>query len=153
MVRVTGLVVMALVLAAPVGRAASDLMTELVEPYLLIQSALVNDNLEPVEVHAKQVEVGARSLGDAGQAMEVAARKLAAADSLDAARAAFAELSDALIAYADDTDMAIADHMVAYCPMAQHSWVQTGTAVANPFYGAAMRTCGEIQRGIGAPKQ
>jgi hypothetical protein len=144
--RAVGLVVLVLAVATT-GRAdASDLMTDVVEPYLQVQTALVNDDLAPVRDGATRVARGARNLGAPGKAIADAATALAKAESLEGARVAFATLSDTLIAYADEVDIAIGDHVVAYCPMADASWVQKGNDVANPYYGAAMRTCGEVKR-------
>lgn len=141
-----GLFVLSLAVATT-GRAdASDLMTDVVEPYLEVQTALVNDDFAPVREGATRVAEGARALGLPGKAIADAATALARADSLESARGEFATLSAALIAYADDLNVALADHVVAYCPMADASWVQKGKDVANPYYGAAMRTCGEVKR-------
>jgi hypothetical protein len=31
---------------------------------------------------------------------------------------------------------------VAFCPMAQHYWLQRGEHIENPYYGKAMPDCG-----------
>jgi hypothetical protein len=78
--------------------------------------------------------------------MAAAAAKAAAARTLDAARAAFGDLSSALIAYADGTKQPVDGKIVAFCPMANKSWVQTDGTIANPYYGKAMATCGSRTR-------
>ena len=35
--------------------------------------------------------------------------------------------------------------VVAYCSMARHSWLQATGPISNPYFGATMRTCGEIR--------
>jgi hypothetical protein len=39
---------------------------------------------------------------------------------------------------------------VVYCSMAPGSWLQRGTTIANPYYGAGMLRCGEIVAGPGS---
>ena len=118
----------------------------MVGPYLAIQSALVNDELEPVSAAAKSLQKSAAALGADGEALAAAAAKAADATSLEAARAAFGDLSTALIAYADNTKQPIEGKIVAFCPMVNKSWVQADGAIANPYYGKAMRTCGNSTR-------
>jgi RND family efflux transporter MFP subunit len=40
---------------------------------------------------------------------------------------------------------------VAYCPMAKASWLQRGEAIANPYMGQAMSTCGIVQKKLLVP--
>ena len=72
------------------------------------------------------------------------------ATTIEAARAAFGDLSTALIAYADTTKQPIEGKIVAFCPMVNKSWVQTDGAIANPYYGKAMTTCGSSTRKLSA---
>ena|SRR5918993_4591255 len=125
---------------------AADFVADVVGPYLAIQSALVNDDLQPVTVAARSLQKGAGTLGTDGEALAAAAAKTAEAKTLDSARAAFGDLSAALIAYADDTKQPVEGKIVAFCPMAKKSWVQADGAIANPYYGKAMSTCGNSTR-------
>jgi len=34
---------------------------------------------------------------------------------------------------------------VAVCPMVQKPWLQKGDAIANPYYGKEMLTCGSLR--------
>jgi Protein of unknown function (DUF3347) len=125
---------------------AIDFVADVVGPYLAIQSALVKDELAPVTTAARSLQKSAGALGAEGKALVNAAAKTAEATSLEAARAAFGDLSTALIAYADDTKQPIEGKIVAFCPMANKSWVQADGAIANPYYGKAMSNCGSSTR-------
>lgn len=137
-------VVMAVASMLPV--AAADFMTDVVDPYLRVQTALVNDDLAPVGPAARAVQQAASALGADGTALSAAAGKAARATTLEAARLAFGDLSAALIAYVDKTRVPVDGAIVAYCPMVAKSWVQPAGAIANPYYGKAMATCGESKR-------
>ena len=151
---ILGLVVTAVPTTAtsrPLAEAsAADFVADVVGPYLAIQSALVKDDLRPVGAAAKALQKSAITLGGDGEALAAAAAKTADATSLEAARAAFGDLSTALIAYADTTKQPIEGKIVAFCPMVNKSWVQTDGAIANPYYGKAMTTCGSSTRKLSA---
>jgi hypothetical protein len=136
--------------AARSAATASDFVADVVGPYLDIQSALVNDELAPVSDAAKSLHKSASALGADGQALAAAAARAADAKTVEAARAAFGDLSTALIAYADRTKQPIEGKIVAFCPMANKSWVQADGAIANPYYGKSMRTCGNSTRKLSA---
>ncbi len=131
---------------------AADFVADVVGPYLAIQTALVNDDLGPVTAAAKSLQKGASTLGANGQALAAAAAKAASARTLEAARSAFGELSIALIGYADATKLSIEGTIVAFCPMANKSWVQADGAIANPYYGQSMATCGSSTRKLSATR-
>ena len=74
------------------------------------------------------------------------AKKLAAAKDIAAARTAFGEVSTALAAYAEKTKSGFGpDVRLAYCPMANKPWLTKDKAIRNPYYGAAMLTCGSFK--------
>lgn len=126
--------------------AAADLPAALVEPYLQAQAALSSDQFEPVAKQAQLIEKAALGLGKDGEAIAAGARTLAAAKDLAAARTAFGDVSDALMAYAEKTKSGFgAGVRVAYCPMAKKSWLTKDQTIRNPYYGAAMLTCGSFK--------
>ena len=98
-----GLAAIVLALATVTGASASDFVADVVGPYLTIQTALVSDDLAPVSAAAKSLQQAAGTLGADGKALAMAAAKAAEARSLEDARAAFGDLSVALVAYADKT--------------------------------------------------
>ena len=40
---------------------------------------------------------------------------------------------------------------LAYCPMAKANWLQHGDAIANPYLGQGMSTCGTVQKKLTVP--
>ena len=141
-----------LALATTLPVAASDFVNDVVCNYLTIQTALVNDDLAPVRVAAQALQQHAATLGADGKGLVTAATRAADATTLDAARDAFADLSTAIIGYADKTKQPVAGKIVAYCPMARKSWVQADGAIANPYYGKAMASCGSSTRKLDATR-
>jgi len=131
---------------------AADFMADVVAPYLVMQTALVNDDVAPVAAAARILQKGASQLGVEGQALSAAAAKAATARTLEAARAAFGDVSIALIGYADATRQPVDGKIVAFCPMANKSWVQSDGPIANPYYGKAMATCGSRTRTLPATR-
>ena len=66
---------------------------------------------------------------------------------LGAARTAFSQLSDAVIAFSESTKAEAGDGVHAmYCPMVKKQWLQKGDKVSNPYYGKSMLTCGEKKK-------
>jgi hypothetical protein len=130
------------------GRSAdaADLPQALVEPYLQVQVALAADTFEGVPAHGQAIEKAAASLGKDAEAIVATARKLGAAKDIAAARTAFGEVSTALVAYAEKTKSGFgADVRLAFCPMAKKPWLTKDKTIRNPYYGAAMLTCGNFK--------
>ena len=94
-------------------------------PYEQVLKALVDDNLDAAKQAAHTLPNGAG--GD-----------LENAKDLKAARAAFATISQT----AEKMAAGVPGYHVFYCPMAKKDWVQQTTAVANPYEGKEMLTCG-----------
>ncbi len=121
-----------LVVAAALGTAATLRAAELLAgdqqflaAYVQVHDALVANDLTAV---AK----AAAALPDNSGA------SLAKAGSLDRARDEFAKLTPR----AEKMASGQAGYHIFYCPMAKKDWVQTGVAVANPYLGSDMLTCG-----------
>ena len=94
-------------------------------PYEQVLKALVDDNLDAAKQAAHTLPNGAG--GD-----------LEKAKDLKAAREAFATLSQT----AEKLAAGVPGYHVFYCPMAKKDWVQQTTAIANPYEGKDMLTCG-----------
>lgn len=140
------LFVMFVVASSGVVRAGDALLTML-DPYFRIQSALSDDKTDGVKVDATAIAVAAKALGEPGAPIAKAADVLANAADLAAARAAFGELSDAVIAFSESTKAQTGDGVTAmYCPMVKKQWLQKGSNVSNPYYGKSMLTCGEKKK-------
>jgi len=130
--------------AAPtaVKKPSSADANTLIEPYLRIQQALAADSLEGVPEAALALANGTVKIGSAAGLVRVAINPFAQVADVRGAREAFGSLSDALIDYIGS---ALPDGLaVAYCPMAQKSWLQRGSVIRNPYYGKAMGDCGRI---------
>ncbi len=119
--------------------------------YLKIESALANDSIEGVAANAPAIASAVRSDSMKMPSPEMAAQAdaLAKAKDLATARAVFKRLSKSLIQYLADHEISGA-YVEVYCPMAKASWLQKGGKIDNPYLGASMRSCGEIQK---KPKQ
>jgi protein SCO1/2 len=117
----------------------------IVDPYLRIQLALNADRLGDSRNDARGIAAEAGKLGAGGAAIDEAAGEFQKAADLQSARTAFARLGDAIRAYAKETGAGIGNDVnVAYCPMLQKYWLQTGTTIRNPYYGQVMSDCGRI---------
>jgi Cu(I)/Ag(I) efflux system membrane fusion protein len=117
--------------------------------YLLIQNALAGDSRNGVPEAANTIAKLARSESKLPAGIADAADKVGKAGDIKAARAAFKELSDALIAHLK-TDKTLAEQFyVVHCPMAFNdsgaSWLQATKTVSNPYFGASMLRCGVIK--------
>ena len=112
--------------------------------YLRVQTALADDRLEGVAVDSRVIAAEAQKLGADGAAMGRSAQALETAGDLAAARVAFGELSDAVVAHVRPDGSAAL--RVAYCPMIRKSWLQTGDTIRNPYDGHQMLSCGEFKQ-------
>ena len=130
-----------------VAIGAAELSARLLDPYLRVQVALAADTIQGVKQEAAAIAKAATELGQPAAKLADTASKLEAAADLKTARAAFGDLSSALIAYAEATGSTPpADVKVAVCPMVPNPWLQKGDEVRNPYYGADMLHCGEIKK-------
>ena len=87
------------------------------------------------------------------QVMRDAVAAMRRAEDLAALRTSFSTFSAALIRAVDDFGRSGTEQVyVAFCPMAFDNsgaeWVQTGTEIRNPYFGAMMFSCGEIRRAL-----
>ncbi|MGH9310887.1 MAG: DUF3347 domain-containing protein [Vicinamibacterales bacterium] len=142
------LFVCAAIVFAPGGMAAqrpSASTGEMVKSYLEVQAALASDKFADVAAPAKALAEKATALGQAGADVAKAAAAVGAAADIAAAREAFGPLSNAMIARVKADGSADAALRLGYCPMVKRSWLQREGQVRNPYYGAAMPTCGELK--------
>lgn len=135
-------------LAATSG-AAADAMAPATSPqsrpvdrafaaYDRIHAALVQDSMDGVAAAAKLLQPLAGEI--AGPEAGRAATALSAARNLEEARTRLAPLSEALVPVFLNADIPGLKGFV--CTMKNARWVQRGEAVANPYLGTAMPTCG-----------
>lgn len=112
---------------APSLRAAEN-NKQFLAGYEKARAALAKDNL----AEAKKASA---DLGEPGAA-------LAKTETLDAARIAFAALSDNAIKAASGQP----GYYVMHCPMLKKDWVQTNSKIENPYGGKDMLSCGEVKK-------
>lgn len=134
-------------LAATAQPAASDPVKAIVASYLEIHARLSADAIDGVKAPAEAIVAKAGALPGGGTELTAVGKAVAATSSLQQARDAFGALSDAVIAVATANGWKeVGDVRIGYCPMVKRSWLQTGETVKNPYYGAAMLSCGELKK-------
>ncbi len=108
----------------------------------ILERLEANWSAERAGVHADQATEARLLLPK----LSAAAADLARADTLEAVRDAFYELSKPLVRF---RKAAMGDDkpVVAYCSMAKRSWLQPEGELGNPYYGPSMPLCGEVVDG------
>jgi uncharacterized protein DUF3347 len=125
---------------------ASDATKAIVDSYLQIHAALAADKVEGIKPAANAIAAQAARMGAAGAGVEKAAKQIAAAADVKAAREAFGPLTEAVVAVAKAEDWKdVSGVKLGYCPMVNKSWLQKDGAVSNPYYGKSMATCGDLK--------
>jgi Cu(I)/Ag(I) efflux system membrane fusion protein len=135
------------VMAAAASRVeASDSLAAIVDSYLQIQAQLAADKVEGTREPARAIAAQAATMGPGGAALVKAANAVGAAADLEAARAAFGPLSDAVLEAGKAAGWkGVEGVRLAYCPMVKRSWLQKGEQIRNPYYGSQMLACGEFK--------
>ena len=138
-------VVVAIVFAA-ISAAAAELPKALVDPYLQVQAALASDKFEPVARNAKAIGAVAATLGKDAEVLASTAKKLESAKRHRGRAHCVWRGQRRAVAYAEKTKSELgADVRVAYCPMVNKPWLQKDKEIKNPYYGAAMLSCGSFR--------
>ena len=102
--------------------------------------------MDEVKANAGNIATAATALGAPAMKIDTAAVQLASVDDLAAAREKFGALSDAIVTYMDGLHLTPPEGVrVAFCPMVKKPWLQEGSALANPYYGSGMPTCGSFR--------
>lgn len=146
--------------AAPSGEAATAFaccadpgVSVVLDGYLKVQKALAADDDAGAKAALAELATAANTNagtapGAAGPLLtQVAEASKAAADAADmkARREAFKKVSAPMIQLAKAQTGGEKKVAVAFCPMANASWLQQGGTIANPYYGSEMLTCGSFQ--------
>jgi hypothetical protein len=130
--------------------------TRVVDAYVDVQSALAKDDDRRAagELSALQGKAdSAKSKGgmDAESnalltTIRTEANSGLKAGNIEQRRTHFKALSVAMIAFAKKHKGSGTETVAeAWCPMAEGGWLQEGTTLANPYYGAKMLTCGSFK--------
>ena len=127
-------------------KAGSAISRSIVDPYLKLQTALANDSVDGIRQNAGEVATAATALGAPAIKIDTSAVQLAATTELADARVKFGMLSEAIDTYMTGLHLTPPEGIkVAVCPMVNKPWMQEGDAIANPYYGSEMLTCGNFR--------
>lgn len=118
----------------PSAKATMDLF----EHYETVRSALSADSFPDIAKPGAALAAAVEPVG--GAEAQKAATALASAQTLEAARTHFGELSAILVPIFQAA--AIPGATAYVCPMKKQPWMQKGDQMRNPYYGKAMPTCG-----------
>jgi len=133
----------------PAGGSAMP--ASIMEPYLAIQTALADDSTDNVKMNAGNIVTASTALGAPAMKIDQAALQLAAAaeivpPDIEKVRDKFGLLSESIDAYMTGLKLTGGEGVrVAWCPMVNKPWLQKGDALANPYYGKEMLTCGNFR--------
>ncbi len=115
-------------------------------PYLAMGKALADDSLKEISSQATAMKGLVERAGSGFFPKELPQDlvRLSKANDLDAARLAYKDVSDRLIALFREHKVQTGRYFVCTCPMAQASWIQADKEIKNPYYGSAMLLCGDV---------
>jgi len=142
---------------APMGGKTPDsgstMPASIIEPYLAIQEALADDSTDNIKANAGKIATAATSLGGAAMKIDTSALQLSGSigatesdTDIKLVRVRFGALSDAIDTYMQGLNLKLPEGTaVAWCPMVKQPWIQRGAALANPYYGKEMPTCGNFR--------
>lgn len=119
--------------------AFADTVTDVLDSYLKVSSALVADDFAAASKANEELLQKAKA-AKAG-AVVTGAEAFAGAVTLNAAREQFKALSKEIIILAKGKE----GYFVASCPMANADWLQNSKEITNPYGGKAMPNCGFIK--------
>jgi hypothetical protein len=131
--------------------AGTAMSRAIIDPYLKIQSALADDKVDGIKAEAGNIATAATALGAPAMKIDTTALQLSGAASavppdINDVRDKFGALSEAIDTYMTGLHLTPPDGVkVAVCPMVHKPWMQEGEAIANPYYGKGMLTCGSFR--------
>ena len=127
-------------------KAGSEMSRAVLDPYLKIQAALADDQMDGVTQHAGEIATAAASLGAPAMKIDTAAVQLAAAADIAVAREKFGTLSEAIDGYMTGLKLKAPEGVrVATCPMVQKPWLTASSTIDNPYFGKSMLSCGSFR--------
>jgi hypothetical protein len=138
-------VILVLALALMGASAFSQRPGDILERYLQVKDALVASDGDAAKLHAAGLHSAVSAAGPFGErdALLKGTQRLAKAHGLEKQRLALAEVSEILWrvgkSYGGDEGVVY----YQYCPMKNAHWLSIEQAIRNPYYGAAMLTCGQ----------
>ncbi len=149
--------------SGPEATAFRASLSPLYQAYLAAQVALAGDDDPAARSALREMSTALEAISAAGlgaeqrtiwgeesAALSAAFASSAAAPDIESLRASFEPVSRAVLTVVRAAGHGEAVALTeAYCPMAFNdtgaSWLQSGTEVLNPYFGASMLRCGEIR--------
>jgi Cu(I)/Ag(I) efflux system membrane fusion protein len=136
-----------------------------IENYLLLKDALVNDDFDAAKEAATSLGRKLANIdldrfsGEVRNTMEQFKKQLqnrnkavAATGDIAGMRSNFDELSEVMINFVSTFRPVNQKLFVQHCPMADNDrgadWLSLSREIRNPYYGEAMLTCGEVSKEI-----
>jgi len=143
-------------------------ITSLVTDYFVIKNALVDSDFSNARAAAAKLGHSLHSVDmtshdheslpqwkEIESQLQTTLATFELASDIDSQRRYFARLSDILVEMAETFGLPVETVFVAYCPMAFGDkgayWLSEFEEIKNPYYVAAMLTCGEVKRTITQP--
>ena len=106
-----------------------------------------SDSIDGVQANAGNIATAATALGAPAVRIDMAAVQLAVGRRSRRPRAtSSARSATRSSTYMDGLHLTPPEGVrVAFCPMVKKPWLQEGSALANPYYGSGMPTCGSFR--------
>lgn len=137
--------------------AQTATLQPVLEQYITVKDALVKSDAVRTAAFATQLVKTIKGISAAGLQPEErkqfesqqaglvkAAEKISKATDLEKQRAAFASLSTGMWKLVKAAESITVTVYYQYCPMKKSYWLSLEPAIRNPYYGAGMLTCGNI---------
>jgi hypothetical protein len=138
------------VLGVSSAHPAPAVTGQLLDQYYTIQKSLASDSMNGVAAAVSEMaklSKHASATQQPGKSELVALSETAAkfnSSDIKAARTAFGDLSDKLIAFVKASNSSKNPPYQYYCSMAKKNWLQPDKGTRNPYFGSSMPTCGEL---------
>ncbi|WP_339880769.1 DUF3347 domain-containing protein [uncultured Algoriphagus sp.] len=116
--------------------------------YIELKNGLVTSDALKISDAAALLVLALQDVNDVGKVLEQA-RMVSKAKNLEEQRKMFASLSNEMVALIKNAKLSMGSIYVDYCPMANNSsgayWLSNEAAIANPYFGSKMLTCGSVK--------
>lgn len=128
-----------------------DMLNAVYQQYLKLTKALREGDLADAKLAGNGLEAGAEQV-PGGATIANTAEKITTASSVGMQRNYLSALSNEMANLIKRSGMKSGEIYLNYCPMALNDkgayWLSSEKNIRNPYFGAAMLTCGEIKETI-----
>ncbi|UTW63078.1 efflux RND transporter periplasmic adaptor subunit [bacterium SCSIO 12741] len=148
-----------------INKRAKQTLGALIDAYLDLKNALVNDDLEKAKSTSAKLQNQMSSVSmnlfkgeshnlwmEHNHQAEKALKTVSSAENLDQTRQGFKLLSDQYVELVKSFGPFQETLYIQYCPMASNNegafWISKGEDVKNPYFGQDMLTCGSVKQKI-----